>query len=91
MSEPTIVGIHALKFRSLLLIAETMYISQKKAVKLVRGEKRLQRLMDEGKIRYDKPFGASNTMWQFNLADILKNVKIDRRLSNIDPELVSIG
>ena len=47
--------------------------------------------MDEGKIRYDKPFGASNTMWQFNLADILKNVKIDRRLSNIDPELVSIG
>lgn len=88
---PTVVSIMALKYRSLLIIAESMYVSQKKAVKLVRGEKRLQRLVDEGRIRYDKPFGASNTMWRYNLADIIKNVKTDPRLGEIDPELVTLG
>lgn len=87
----TVVSIMALKYRSLLIIAENMYVSQKKAVKFVRGEKRLQRLVDEGRIRYDKPFGASNTMWRYNLADILKNVKTDFRLSEIDPEIVVSG
>lgn len=88
---PTAVRIMALKYRSLLIIAESMYVSQKKAVKFIRGEKRLQRLVDEGKIRYDKSFGAPNTMWRYNLADIIKNVKTDTRLSEIDPELVILG
>lgn len=78
---PTVESILALKYRSLLIIAETMHVSQKKAVKFVMGEKRLQRLVDEGRIRYDKPFGATNTMWRYNLADILKNVKTDFRLN----------
>jgi len=60
-------------------------------VKFVRGEKRLQRLVDEGRIRYDKPFGATNTMWRYNLADILKNVKTDFRLNELDPGLVVSG
>lgn len=88
---PSAVSIMASKYRSLLIIAESMYVSQKKAVKLVRGEKRLQRLVDEGRIRYDKPFGAINTMWRYNLADIIKNVKVDHRLSEIDPGLVLGG
>ena len=88
---PTVESILALKYRSLLIIAETMHVSQKKAVKFVRGEKRLQRLVDEGRIRYDKPFGATNTMWRYNLADILKNVKTDFRLNELDPGLVVLG
>lgn len=88
---PTVVSIMASKYRSLLIIAESMYVSQKKAVKLLRGEKRLQRLIDEGRIRYDKPFGATNTMWRYNLADVIKNVKVDHRLNDIDPEIIFSG
>lgn len=88
---PTVVSIMASKYRSLLIIAESMYVSQKKAVKLLRGEKRLQRLIDEGRIRYDKPFGATNTMWRYNLADVIKNVKVDHRLKEIDPEIIFSG
>lgn len=84
---PSALSIMASKYRSLLIIAESMYVSQKKAVKLIRGEKRLQRLVEEGKIRYDKPFGATNTMWRYNLADIIKNVKVDRRLLEVGPEV----
>ncbi len=88
---PSAMSIMASKYRSLLIIAESMYVSQKKAVKLLRGEKRLQRLLDEGRIRYDKPFGSTNTMWRYNLADVIKNVKVDHRLSEIDPELIFSG
>ncbi len=88
---PSAMSIMASKYRSLLIIAEGMYVSQKKAVKLLRGEKRLQRLIDEGRIRYDKPFGSTNTMWRYNLADVIKNVKVDHRLAEIDPELVFSG
>lgn len=88
---PSEMSIMALKYQSLLIIAEKMYVSQKKAVKFVRGEKRLQRLVEEGRVRYDKPFGASNTMWRYNLADILKNVKADLRLVDIEPELAVLG
>lgn len=88
---PNAVSIMALKYRSLLIIAESMYVSQKKAVKFIRGEKRLQRLVEEGRIRYDKPFGATNTMWRYNLADILKNVKADFKLAEIDSELALLG
>lgn len=85
LSETSII---VLKYRSLLNIAESMYVSQKKAVKFVRGEKRLQRLVEEGQIRCEKPYGASNTMWRYNLADILKNVKTDMRLNTFDLETV---
>lgn len=83
--------IMALKFCSLLMLTDNMYVSQKKAVRLVRGEKRLQRLMDEGRIRYEKPFGAKNTMWKFNLSDIIRNVKADNRLSEINCGAFNLG
>lgn len=65
----------AQKYLSLLRRTESLCVSYKKAVKLVGGEKRLERLMLEGKVRYSKPEGSTNTMWRFNLADIIKNVK----------------
>lgn len=88
---PTALSIMASKYRSLLIIAESMYVSQKKAIKLVRGEKRLQRLVDEGRIRCYKPFGSTNTMWRYNLADIIKNVKVDKRLSDTCQNLAFLG
>lgn len=65
----------AQKYLSLLRRTERIDISYKRAVKLVGGEKRLERLMLEEKIRYSKPDGSANTMWRINFADVIRNVK----------------
>lgn len=69
------VRVMAQKYQSLLRRTERIHVSYKKAVKLVGGEKRLERLMLEEKVRYSKPVGNPNTMWRFNLGDIIRNVK----------------
>lgn len=74
MPEPA-VDIMAQKYQSLLRRTERLHVSYRKAVMLVGGEKRLERLMLEEKVRYSKPEGGSNTMWRFNFADIIRNVK----------------
>lgn len=65
----------AQKYRSILERTEGMTFSWTVAVHLVGGKKRLERLIIEDKVRYDKPFGASNTKYQFVASDILKNIK----------------
>lgn len=65
----------AQKYLSLLKRAERINVSYKRAVKLVGGEKRLERLMLKEKIRYSKPDGSANTMWRINFADVIRNVK----------------
>lgn len=69
------VRLMAQKYQSLLRRTEGIHVSYKKAVKLVGGEKRLERLMLAEKVRYTKPDGNANTMWRFNLSDIIRNVK----------------
>lgn len=69
------VDVMAQKYQSLLRRTERLHVSYRKAVMLVGGEKRLERLMLDGKVRYSKPEGSANTMWRFNLADIVRNVK----------------
>lgn len=69
------VDVMAQKYQSLLRRTERLHVSFKKAVILVGGEKRLEKLMLSEKVRYSKPEGSSNTMWRFNLADIIRNVK----------------
>ncbi len=69
------VRLMAQKYQSLLRRTESIHVSYKKAVKLVGGEKRLEQLMLAEKVRYTKPGGSANTMWRFNLSDIIRNVK----------------
>ena len=69
------IDVMALKYQSLLHRTEKIHVSYKKAVQLIGGEKRLERLMLQKDIRYTKPEGAVNTMWRFNLADIIRNVR----------------
>ena len=69
------VAIMAQKYESILERTKDMTFSYAVAVRLVGGRKRLERLMQEEKVRYDKPFGSANTRWQFAAADILSNVK----------------
>lgn len=68
-------AIMAQKYESILERTKDMTFSYAVAVKLVGGKKRLERLMQENKVRYDKPFGSVNTRWQFSATDILSNVK----------------
>lgn len=69
------MAIMAQKYQSIIKRTEDMTFSWAVAVKLVGGKKRLERLMLEDKVRYDKPFGASNTRWKFAASDILRNIK----------------
>jgi hypothetical protein len=86
------------KYLTFLQRAEKHEVSWKKASSLIGGEKRLERLMNEGRIRFSKPDGASNTMWRFNLADVVKNARTVRDLTRfslddprIDSQLLSAG
>lgn len=63
------------KYRSIISTAEDMRLSFKKTVRFCGGEKRVFRLIDEGKLRYEKEEGAPNTMWKFNAADVFRNPK----------------
>ena len=78
------------KYLSFLRRAEKQDVSWKKAVVFVGGEKRLERLMADGIIRYNKPEGSANTKWRFNLADIVKNARTDAELTRFsidDPRM----
>ena len=69
------LAIMAQKYLQILTQMEGMTLSWKISQKLVGGKKRLERLMLEERVRYDKPEGAPNTKWLFNATDILENVK----------------
>lgn len=75
MQNVSSVAIMAQKYESIIERTKDMTFSYAIAVKLVGGRKRLERLMQENKVRYDKPFGSVNTRWQFSANDILSNVK----------------
>ena len=63
------------KYESLLNTARTMWFSYKKTVRFCGGEKRVSRLIDEGRLRFEKNEGAPNSMWKFNAADVFSNPK----------------
>lgn len=69
------LAIMAQKYLQILTQVEGMTLSWKIAQKMVGGKKRLERLMLEEKVRYEKPKGAPNTKWLFNACDIFENVK----------------
>lgn len=79
----TDIEIMANKFKSVLIQVDGMTLSWTVAQHLVGGKKRLQRLMAEDKVRYEKSLSAANTKWQFNAVDIFQNIKPNiRKLNN---------
>lgn len=73
LSENMAVDIDMQKYRSIVITAEGMWLSFKKTVRFCGGEKRVKRLIEEGKLRFEKDDGAPNTMWRFNAADVFRN------------------
>lgn len=55
------LAIMAQKYLQILTQMDGITLSWKIAQKVVGGKKRLERLMMEEKVRYDKPAGAPNT------------------------------
>lgn len=63
------------KYHSILNRMEGFNFSWAMAKKIVGGEKRLTRLMEEDKIHGYKPDGAPNSQWKINAVEVLANVK----------------
>ena len=60
------------KLADILAIMDRETFGQRKSASIVGGLKRLMRLMEEGKIRSDKPTNKQNGKWFCNAADVLK-------------------
>lgn len=60
------------RLADIMAIMDLETFGQRKSAKLVGGLKRLLRLMEEGKIRTDKPTNSQNGKWFCNAADVLK-------------------
>ena len=60
------------KLETIMLIMSQETFGQRKSAMLVGGLKRLERLMVEGKIRWDKSTCTQNGKWFCNAADVLK-------------------
>ncbi|MCM1318780.1 MAG: helix-turn-helix domain-containing protein [Muribaculaceae bacterium] len=46
--------------------------SKTEAMQIVGGKKRLYRLVEQGKIRFEKPTNKQNGKWYCNAADVLR-------------------
>lgn len=60
------------KLENILAVMNMETFGQRKAAAIVGGLKRLERLMETGKIRWDKPTDTQNGKWFCNAADVLK-------------------
>lgn len=67
------------KLADVLFIMENETFGQRKSASLVGGLGRLIKLIEEGKIRSDKPTNKQNGKWFCNAADVLKFAIIKRR------------
>lgn len=60
------------RLENILAVMDRETFGQRKAATIVGGLKRLEQLMVEGKIRWDKPTRTKNGKWFCNAADVLK-------------------
>ena len=50
--------------------------SKREAAKIVGGEYRLERLVERGKVRMEKPSSKQNGKWFCNGLDVIRNAKL---------------
>ena len=63
------------KYESLVSRLRGYSFSWRVAKKIVGGEKRLRRLIEEEKIHGYKPPGSYNSQWKLDAAEVISNVK----------------
>lgn len=69
------------RLADILFIMDQETFGQRKSASLVGGLGRLIKLIEEGKIRSDKPTNKQNGKWFCNAADVLRFAIIKRRKS----------
>ena len=74
-------GTPDMRLANILAIMDRETFGQRKAASMVGGLGRLLKLIEEGKIRSDKPTNKQNGKWYCNAADVLKYVIIKYRKS----------
>ena len=74
-------GTPDMRLANILAIMDRETFGQRKAASMVGGLGRLLKLIEEGKIRSDKPTNKQNGKWYCNAADVLKYAIIKYRKS----------
>ena len=67
------------KLANILIVMDRETFGQRKAASMVGGFDRLLQLIEEGKIRSDKPTNKQNGKWFCNAADVLRYVVVKYR------------
>ena len=67
------------KLANILIVMDRETFGQRKAASMVGGLERLLQLIEEGKIRSDKPTNKQNGKWFCNAADVLRYVVVKYR------------
>lgn len=67
-----------IRFKSLLVRLKGVEFSWNMAERIVGGEKRLNTLLNRGKIHATKKPGAPNTMWRFDACEVISYVKPEK-------------
>lgn len=67
-----------LEFIRLELDKQDITFSKTVAAKIVGGEYNLERLVNQGKIRMDKPSAKQNGRWYCKGSDVIKFIKFNR-------------
>ena len=65
------------KLANILIVMDRETFGQRKATSMVGGLGRLLQLIEEGKIRSDKPSNKQNGKWFCNAADVLRYVVVN--------------
>ena len=68
-----------IRFKSLLVRLKGVEFSWNMAEKIVGGEKRLNDLLNRGKLHATKKPGAPNTMWRFDACEVISYVKPEKK------------
>lgn len=74
-------GIAEIMLDNILRVMSTQTFSKDKSAYIVGGEKRLIRLIEEGKIASDKPTNKQNGKWHCNAAQVLLNCRCAKKKS----------
>lgn len=64
---------------NILLVMDTMTFGKDVAAMIVGGQKKLERLISDGKIAADKPCNKQNGKWYCNAADVLRHCRNMRK------------
>lgn len=68
-------GIKVRLLDNILTVMEGLTFGKRTAERIVGGEKKLQVLMESGKVGYSKPSPSQNGKWQCNAADVLRHCR----------------